>query len=66
MYDFTHLDYVSQRAEYQMLMDSFLRDCKTPEEKDKAGKEYQGIGLFSTIAAFFAGLVACGIISLFI
>ena len=65
MYDFTHLDYVHQRAEYQMLMNSFLRDCKTLEEKDKAGKEYQGSGLFPTLAAFVAGFIVCGIISLF-
>lgn len=65
MYDFTHLDYVRQRAEYQMLMDDFLRGCKTKEEKNKANRQYQGIGLISTMAAFFASLIVCGIISLF-
>ena len=65
MYDFTHFDYVRQQAEYQMLMNGFLRDCKAPEEKDKAGIEHQGIELFSIIKAFVAGLIACGIISLF-
>lgn len=65
MYDFTHLDYVRQRAEYQMLMNDFLRDCKIQEEKDKANGQYQGIELFSIMKAFVAGLIACGIISLF-
>ena len=47
------------------ILESKLKKCKTPEEREKLRDVYQITNLLSSIAAIVLGIVLCGVIALF-